>query len=295
MRRIGPTAERGWRLLAVVGACAALLGTAGTAAAQEPAGGACDDATARALVDRFDLNGFLLDEPVAQVLCGPFAGEGSQAMAMAIAAPTCWPVQRWAVLRYADGGWQLVLDRSAFLAGPLVAVGGDLRETTPVFLNGDLRCGPSGGDHARTWHWDGRALVPGPWDADGKGRPVRRLDFIDPKGLECSVADQPGVRPGRVVCQSVHVEGKRLFRQRTALRTDGSVRLCQERIALRRSGAPGRCGVVCGCTEGFMRLQYGEGVIVGRYRCDALRAGLRCTVAATGHGFTMTPTATVRL
>ena len=41
----------------------------------------CSLATALQLVQQHDLNDFLLPNPVQQVLCGPFAGPGSEAMA----------------------------------------------------------------------------------------------------------------------------------------------------------------------------------------------------------------------
>ncbi len=78
-------------------------------------------------------------------------------------APTCWPIQNWAVFRFAQGVWQLVLDQPAYLDGPLVAVGSNLRETTAVHRPGDSRCIPSGGTHARIWRWNGKRLVAGPW------------------------------------------------------------------------------------------------------------------------------------
>lgn len=192
MRRIVNTTGRGRRPLAVmlVALAALLLGTGAAQAAREPRAVDCSEATAQMLVERFGLNNFIVDDPVEQVLCGPFAGEGSEAMAITIgSAPTCWPVQRWAVARYVGGDWQLVLDRYAFLSAPLVAVGGDLREATPAFRIGDPRCVPSAGTHTRTWHWDGARLVAGPWDADRDGKPLKQFAFIDPKGVQCAILD----------------------------------------------------------------------------------------------------------
>jgi hypothetical protein len=123
----------------------------------------CSKAAARQLVEQHHLNAFLLPNPVQQVLCGPFTGPGSEAMAVTIRAPTCWGIQRWAVFSFTGGVWQLVLDQSEFVFPPLVAVGPDIRETTPVFRPGDPRCIPSGGSHARIWHWNGKRLVAGPW------------------------------------------------------------------------------------------------------------------------------------
>jgi hypothetical protein len=122
----------------------------------------CSTAEARALVNQYHLNLFLLPQPVAQVLCGPFTGPSSKAMAVTIGAATCWNVQSWAVFRFSAGTWKLVFDDFAFIF-PLVAVGADIKETTPVFRSTDPRCVPSGGKRARVWHWNGTKLTAGPW------------------------------------------------------------------------------------------------------------------------------------
>lgn len=123
----------------------------------------CSKATARQLVERNNLNHFALPDPVRQVLCGTFTGLGSNAMAVTIGAPTCWPIQHWAVFRLTEGVWRLVLNQPAYLVPPLVAVGSDIRETTAAHRPGDPRCFPSGGTRARIWHWYGSRLVAGPW------------------------------------------------------------------------------------------------------------------------------------
>src|SRR5437879_13782719 len=92
-------------------------------------------------------------------------------MAITIGAPTCWGTQRWVVFGFTGGVWQLVLDQRRFIF-PLVAVGSDIRETTPVFRPGDARCLPSGGSHARIWHWDGTRLAPGAWTQVTKGKVI---------------------------------------------------------------------------------------------------------------------------
>jgi hypothetical protein len=85
-------------------------------------------------------------------------------MAFTLGAPTCWPVQGWAVFSFRDGDWRLVLSQAlVFVVPPLAAVGGDIRETRPVYRRGDPRCIPSGGTHARTWHWNGTRFAAGPW------------------------------------------------------------------------------------------------------------------------------------
>jgi hypothetical protein len=112
-------------------------------------------------------------------------------MAVAIAAPTCWGVQRWAVFGLRGGTWQLLLNRREFVFPPLVAVSGDIRVRTPVFRPGDARCFPSGGSHARTWHWNGARFVAGPWKHVTPGTAVKRAGFHSPSGnIECGIHDE---------------------------------------------------------------------------------------------------------
>ena len=139
----------------VVGGVFASVG--GTASAAD-----CSRATALRIGEPFFFDPASRGNPISQVLCGPFTGAGSEAMAVSFAAPTCWGIQRWAVFRVVEGDWQLVLDRKGFVF-PLVAVGADIREKAPVFRPGDPRCLPSGGSRARLWRWNGTRFTPGPW------------------------------------------------------------------------------------------------------------------------------------
>ena len=91
----------------------------------------CTLATATQLVEQYRLNSFLLDNPVRQLLCGPFMGPGTEAMAVTIGAPTCWPVQSWAILGFRSGRWQLLKEIPAYLIPPLTAVGNDIARRPP--------------------------------------------------------------------------------------------------------------------------------------------------------------------
>lgn len=63
--------------------------------------GECTEANARQLIAEHDLNDFLLPNPVLQLLCGPFTGPGSQAMAVVIGPlPTCWITSGWVVFSF---------------------------------------------------------------------------------------------------------------------------------------------------------------------------------------------------
>jgi hypothetical protein len=285
-----------WASLGLIGAiAAAVLATSGPI--QPAAGGShadCTKATATQLVNQNRLNDFALSDPVVQVLCGPFTGPGSETMAVTIAAPTCWSPQQWAVFSFTNGAWKLVLAQPAFLAGPLVAVGSDIQETTPVFRLGDPRCIPSGGTHARVWHWDGTKFVPGPFKQVTPGKPVKNAYFDSPSGVgaTCYMTDDPSVRTPHsveVVCETVKTR-PRLYQQKAWLRGNGSVSIC------RVGGNSTRCHLACGCEETPPPvLAYGQEQIVGRFRCESLRTGMRCTVVRTGKGFLIDKNRAARL
>jgi hypothetical protein len=262
------------RVATIVVASAVLVGV-GVSGATSTATGApaeCSLATANQLALERKLNSFLLDDPVKQALCGPFTGPGSNAMALTLNAPTCWSPQGWAVFTFAGGDWQLVLDQPLqFLAGPLVANGGDIRETQPVARAGDPRCIPSGGTRARVWHWDGTRLVAGPFKqvTPGVVRPKQAVVF--------------GRSPLRVSCE-MRDDGS----------DSGSYVYCW--VGLGRSGTPhvrmGPSGRIDKVVRqalptglGGPTLPYGKHVSTGRFRCESRRSGLRCTVARTGKGF----------
>ena len=256
----------------------AVRGSNDTAALPETVAGGtrgkadCSRATAGQLVEQHRLNDFALPNPVRQLLCGPFTGPGSEAMAITIAAPTCWGVQRWAVFGFTNGAWQLVLDERRFIF-PLVVVGSGIRETTPVFRQGDPRCIPSGGKKARIWRWNGTRLAPGPWRQITKGQPKPKKPsrFDSPtRNITCWMYDGAAAnyRPG-VGCESDRPV------QRVNMNANGRLKICRGT----------RCNA-CGCDEpGSPPLGYGKQITVGRFRCISLRTGVRCTVIRSGKGF----------
>lgn len=257
------SAERPWQVNGY--STASEVAATGTSTASSD----CSEATARQVVQpRLDVNIFDLPNPVQQVLCGPFTGAGSNAMAVVIAAPTCWPTQNWAVFRFTAGDWQLVLNQPAYLVPPLVAVGSDIRETTAVHRSGDPRCFFNGGTHARIWHWDGSRLVAGPWKQVTKGeqQPTR---FDSPsRNIQCWMFDSSSSNYDRGVGCSSDTP-PRFVR----LRADG-------RLSIRRNPS------VCGCDEpDNPRLAYRRQITVGRFRCLSLTSGVRCTVIRSGKGF----------
>ena len=238
------------------------------------ASAACSKSTAKQLVNQHNLNHFILPNPVGQVLCGPFTGRGSESMAVTILAPTCWGVQHWAVFALDGGTWRLVLEQAAYLHPPLVAVGSGIRETTAVHRAGDPRCFPSGGKRSRIWHWNGSRLVAGPWNQDTKGDPKPR-GFDSPSlNISCGMFDDRSF--SQVVCQS------RTPPQKVTMDARGRVTICRDRT-------PNDVNNDCNLGdrgEGPIRpLAYGKQITVGRFRCQSLEIGVRCTVIQSERGF----------
>jgi hypothetical protein len=237
-------------------------------------------ASALQLVDQHQLNAFLLPNPVGQLLCGPFTGAHSEAMAITIGAPTCWGIQRWAVFSFTGGAWQLVLDRSEFIF-PLVAVGADIRVTTPVFRPGDPRCIPSGGSHARIWHWNGASFTAGPWKQVTPGTAKTKAYFFSPsRNISCEMSDDRKRAHG-VICQSNKPP------RFVSMGLDGRLTIC------RGIGCVGNPGVTD--VPSPTVLAYGRQISVGRFRCLSQRSGVTCTVIRSGKGLLINSTGVTRV
>jgi hypothetical protein len=238
----------------------------------------CSEATARQVVEQHpNVNIFDLQDPIRQVLCGPFTGSGSNAMAVTIGAPTCWGIQNWAVFRFTAGDWQLVLNQPAYLVPPLVAVGSDIRETTAVHRSGDSRCFFKGGTHARIWHWDGTRLVAGPWKQVTKGEPITKIFYTPSKNIYCSLGDSSDYLG--VTCVSFKAP------QSVKMYASGKLKICHGR----------RC-LGCGCApEDIPTLGYGRKVTVGRFRCRSQQSGVTCRVIRSGKGFLISRTGVRRV
>ena len=228
----------------------------------------CTKATATSLVDQHQLNTFELPDPVQQVLCGSFTGAGSEAMVVAIGAPTCWGTQRWAVFRFV-GGWQLVLDQPEWIFLPIVAVGNDLQVTSPVFRPGDARCLPSGGKHARVWHWDGSKVVAGPYKQVSPGDVSNRWFYSPTRNIFCAMGDSNQFRGANCTIFEP-------ARKTAELNAAGQVKVVS---------CHGSSCKDCGCREEAPILPYEHQLTVGRFECVSLKSGMKCTVSKTGKGF----------
>ena len=274
MRQLSATAPRR-RLLLVLVSFAIVLAAAGPSHAKVGGGGGgaadCSLATAGPLVEQNRLNNFLLPNPIRQVLCGPFMGPGTEAMAVTIGAPTCWPVQSWAIFGYRAGAWQLLETIPAYLIPPLTAVGNDIREETAVNRPGDPRCLPTGGTHSRLWHWNGSRFVAGAWKQVKPADPVTQDYVVTPSGnIDCQMNDGGGSAAG-VFCTM------RQPPRAIGLSLNGRLQICR---GIGCIGNPGE-----GDVPPIRRLGYGKVATVGRFRCRSQRIGVTCVVTRTGKGF----------
>ncbi len=109
-------------------------------------------------------------------------------------------------------------------------------------------------------------------------RPVATTDFLARTiGGGCSMSTL------QVKCETYNTPG-----QVTTLKPSGAVTTC-----LLKAGA-NRCGQG-DFGEHTPHYGVGKNVTVGRFRCQVLTAGVRCTVATTGKGFLISKTETKRV
>lgn len=233
------------------------------------AGAGCSKATAKALIDQHSLNGFVL--PPAQVLCGPFTGPGSNAMAVTIAAGTCWSPQGLAVFSFSGGSWRLVLSQRAFIVPPLVAVGSDIRETTRVFRPGESGCNPTV-TQTRLWHWNGTTLT-----AKKQATALHLGDFLSPdRKVWCGIGSaQSFCATGRPGPANPPQRGATLY-------SDGRVTLCD--VPVPSLGA----GCIQNWDPSAPILRVGQETEMDGVLCKSETNGITCTLTSgpgAGKGF----------
>lgn len=249
-------------------------------------------ASAAATAAGFDVDPILKRTPINSVICGPFFGAGSEGMAATVAVPTgCGFSIGWGVFRLTGSVWQLVMQQHNGVlkleSVPLPDGGADIRTTQGYPQRGEIPTCFSGPSRMRTqvWHWNRTSFVPGTFDVT-----LLRADFDSPRGLSsrCSMGDQAafGGRSAGVFCQSGRAR-PRLF-QKVSLRGSGVISVC-------RTHRTTACNLLCGCEEHIPTLKYGQHIDVGRFRCETLATGVRCTIISTGKGFLLTPARVLRL
>jgi len=234
--------------------------------------GRCSKADATAVVKRLGLNDPTVATPVYKVLCGSFTGPGSRTMVVSIWGPGNSGPAEWAVFRWYGNTWQFLMKQPA--AASITAAGNDIRQTLPIYRPNDPRCCPTGGTKSRLWHWNGSRFVASPWKQVGKADPADR-GFDSPSlNINCGMFDNGRYR--QVVCQS------RKPPQKVILNAAGRLTICID-------PTPNDFGNECGIGdrgEGPIRpLAYGRQITVGRFRCQSLEIGVKCTVIKSGKGF----------
>jgi hypothetical protein len=240
-------------------AAAALVALAPSPAAAQAPDPTCSRQTAIQVAGPTNPFNPIVIEPVLQVLCGPFAGPGSNAMAVTLTAPTCWSPQAWSIYVFTGGAWQRVLHVNDWLAEPLAVVGdGAIREVTPVFNRSDARCIPSGGTRGRTWKWDGSRFVAGAWKQTwvvimlGSTAACQLQDDGTPTGSFAYCWGGPGNR------------------RHARLAVDGTIDSKNREATVSGIGGPG--------------APIGRIVTAGRFRCKNHRRNVTCWVRSSGKG-----------
>jgi len=135
------------------------------------AAGRCTREAAREILERRRLgNAGSLADPVVQLLCGPFAGSGSQAMVVSLRTPGCGASIGWRVFRSQNGRWRQVFSTNR--GALLTRAGSRIRAYQGHPRPNDPHCLPSRW-RSRLWRWNGSRLVAGPWRR--AAGPPRRL------------------------------------------------------------------------------------------------------------------------
>jgi hypothetical protein len=267
MRGTGPMRRAALTALVAVGIGVLGVGFGGASTRSALTGSSttaprCSKATALAVTSKLGIvPDPTLPSPIAKVLCGPFAGPGSEAMVVSFARGTCLPTSGWAVLRLRGGQWRLAFQRSGF--SQIAASGSDIRETLYVALNGDSPCNPTGGERVRTWRWNGSRLVSGPWEQTT----VHLYYFVTPsRNISCGVGDED-----QASCVS------RNRPHSATLRATGAVTICRG----------SRC-VFGNSTPKYPVLAYGQVDEQLPFRCRSETTGVTCVLVGgknSGQGF----------
>ena len=252
-----------------------MVGGAGLCAphAESAASAACSKAEATAVVKRLGLRDISPTNPVYKVLCGAFTGVGSKTMVVSLGGDgASTGMVYWAVFRGSGSDWQFVMKQRQ--AAVLTAAGSDIREEVSIFRSGDSRCCPSGGTRSRIWHWNGSSFTASAWKQATKGEPEREGFYSPSRNIGCGMFDDSEYR--YVNCQS------RNLPQNVTMHASGRVTICRDHTPNDVNndcnlGDPG---------EGVIPvLSYGKQITVGRFRCQSLQIGVRCTVISSGKGF----------
>jgi hypothetical protein len=240
-------------------------------------GGSCSKTTAQQLTP----------DKVVGVLCGSFLGPGSTTMVEMTTSGVCAPFATWDLYRLYGGSWQRVElpGHGGYSGTPVVAVGDDLRETILAPRQGQPIC-LSTTTKTRTWHWNGSALVPGPWSVKGgatqggsTGNGVALGIFSPSRNIQCEIYSGGTPSPAFAGCTIFSPPGS------AGIGADGRVSTCHGK----------RC--VGNFDEGvkWRTLAYGRALTNGPFRCVSQMSGITCTFVKSGKGFQIARQAITRV
>jgi hypothetical protein len=240
-------------------AAAVLLSMAPSRAAAQTQDPTCSRQTAEQIAGPTNPFNPNVSDPILQVLCGPLAGPGSNAMAVSLTAATCWSPQGWSIYVFTGGAWQQALRVPDWLSQRLVVLDdGSIREVSPVFSRYDPRCVPSRGTRGRTWKWNGSQFNASAWKHTPEQIVLTRNDLA-----ACQLHDD-GTPPGSFVYCWIN------NRRHARLAADGTVNSKHRQALPLGIGGPG--------------LPAGRIVTAGRFRCQTHRRNVTCWVRSSGKG-----------
>jgi hypothetical protein len=125
------------------------------------------------------------------------------------------------------------------------------------------------GGHPRAWSTAGELL----------GNSLGAVSAL-PERMLPAPGDVSAARPIALSRSSQSFRSRPLYQQKATIRAGGSVSIC------RVHGNSNRCHILCSCGEGpTPKLAYGQEMVVGRFRCQSLHTGMRCTLIRSGTGF----------
>jgi len=96
---------------------------------------------------------------VDTLLCGDFTHDGRLDMAFTVFSGGTAGDTAWIVLRRTASGWRVALKDLQTYKVRVQKAAADLVETTPVYLQDDPNCCPTGGFDHRRFRWNGRAFA----------------------------------------------------------------------------------------------------------------------------------------
>ncbi len=188
-----------------VGASAATPSAAWVTTVSAATSGRCSEAEARRIVEQLRLGDPYVTDPFGKVLCGPFAGPGSQAMVVMLRGQGNTGFVHWVVFRWAGGAWQFLMKQPA--GASITAAGSDIRQTLPIYRPADSRCCPSGGRKTRIWRWNGARFTASPWKRIAPGASTAPT-------AEASKSGYFKTPSGNIVCY--HSPAPRTYRGRSS-------------------------------------------------------------------------------